>query len=167
MVNAFSEYARTPQMEPRPLALNTLLTEIIDLYRSQEGLNLICEFSPELPLIQADSGRIRQILHNLLKNSLEALANTPAPQIKLSTALITDKNNHVVELRIEDNGPGIPEKIIDRVFEPYITTKSRGTGLGLAIVKRIIEEHGGKITANNPDHGGTVMVIHLPVLAKD
>jgi len=167
MVNAFSEYARAPQMEVRPVELNNLLSEVIDLYRSQDGLNLVCELAPELPLIQADPGRIRQILHNLLKNSIEALSGMPAPQIILSTKIILDKNNHAVELRIADNGPGIPESMLDRVFEPYVTTKIRGTGLGLAIVKRIIEEHGGTITANSPSLGGTVITIRLPISAKD
>jgi signal transduction histidine kinase len=71
-----------------------------------------------------------------------------------------------VELRVEDTGPGIPEHIMERLFEPYVTTKPRGTGLGLAIVKRIVEEHGGWIWAENPATGGTAIVVRLPVLER-
>ncbi|CAK0778226.1 two-component system, NtrC family, nitrogen regulation sensor histidine kinase NtrY [Gammaproteobacteria bacterium] len=162
MVNAFSEYARTPKMDARPLLLNTIINEVMDLYRGHEGPTFELDLDPDLPLVEVDLGRLRQLLHNLIKNALEAAAGTEHPGITLRTRRINEENCRCVELRVEDSGPGIPEHIMERLFEPYVTTKVRGTGLGLAIVKRIIEEHGGWIWAENPVGGGAVIVVRLP-----
>ncbi|CAK0741858.1 two-component system, NtrC family, nitrogen regulation sensor histidine kinase NtrY [Gammaproteobacteria bacterium] len=167
MVNAFSEYARAPKMEPRPLLLNTVINEVADLYRGHEGATLILDLATNLPLLEADLGRLRQLLHNLIKNALEAVAGIEQPSITLRTRNLYENNNRYVELRVEDTGPGIPEHIMARLFEPYVTTKIRGTGLGLAIVKRIIEEHSGWIRAENPEGGGAVIVVRLPVTGQE
>ncbi len=112
--------------------------------------------------IEADAGRLRQVLHNVLKNALESNVNDP----KIVVSIITreENNGRFVELKIQDNGHGVSEEVLGRIFEPYVTTKTKGTGLGLAIVKKIIEEHGGMIwMENNPDGGASVM-IKLPAL---
>ncbi|CAK0748893.1 two-component system, NtrC family, nitrogen regulation sensor histidine kinase NtrY [Gammaproteobacteria bacterium] len=167
MVNAFSEYARTPKMEPYPLQINTVVNEVLDLYRGQESPIFKMDLATELPFVEADLGRLRQLLHNLVKNALEATAGgLLQPEIIIRTNSSSQENRHFVELRVEDNGPGIPEKILDRLFEPYVTTKARGTGLGLAIVKRIIEEHGGWIWAENPPSGGAALVVRLVALTE-
>lgn len=164
MVNAFSEYARAPKMEARPILLNTIVNEVMDLYRGHQGPTFVLDLEPDLPLLEADPGRIRQILHNLIKNALEASAGRDTPQITLCTRNLYENDCRCVELRVKDAGPGIPEHIMDHLFEPYVTTKTRGTGLGLAIVKRIIEEHGGWIRAENSAGGGASIVVRLPIL---
>ncbi len=165
MVNAFSEYARTPKMEPRPLQLNTVINEVLDLYRGgQEGPSFVLDLDPALNMLEADPGRMRQLLHNLIKNALEAVGGLENARIVLRTTTLVQEGRRCVELRVEDSGPGIPPQIMDRLFEPYVTTKVRGTGLGLAIVKRIIEEHGGWIWAENRDTGGATIVVRLLAL---
>ncbi|HEY5719632.1 MAG TPA: ATP-binding protein, partial [Gammaproteobacteria bacterium] len=165
MVNAFSEYARPPRLQREPLALNALLEELLELYRSGEErpVQLSALLDPELPLIDADPGRLRQLLHNLLKNAHEALADTPDPQIAVSTRRLHEDGRSCVELEVRDNGPGLPSELRDRLFEPYITTKPKGTGLGLAIVKKIVEEHGGMIAINDVPAGGFAVAVRLPV----
>ena len=98
---------------------------------------------------------MRQLLHNLLKNAVEALVDHEAGRVLVRT-----------ELRISDNGPGIPHQVRERLFEPYMTTKPRGTGLGLAIVRKIVEEHGGMIDIKEPRSGGVSISVRLPTAAR-
>lgn len=157
MVDAFSEYARTPQIVMKPLALDKVVNEVLDLYPSK---SIKRDLKPVQ--IEADAGRLRQVLHNVLKNALEA--NSTEPHIIVSISTHEENDTKFVELKVQDNGHGISEEMLGRIFEPYVTTKTKGTGLGLAIVKKIIEEHGGIIwMENNPD-GGASVVIKLPAL---
>jgi len=164
MVNAFSEYAKAPQLQMKQMDLNNLVDEVLDLYRGGEsGIAFKVELDASMPGIKADDGRIRQVLHNLIKNSIEALDDATNSCISISTRCMEEATCRFVEIRIEDTGSGIPQDVLDRIFEPYVTTKTGGTGLGLAIVKRIIEEHGGILWASNRDTGGACFVIRLPV----
>ena len=165
MVKAFSEYARAPKLEPRPLLLNNLINEVMDLYRGHDGGPLITlDLGKEIPCVEVDPGRFRQLLHNLLKNALEANAGQDQPRITVRTRSVLSDTCRCAEVRVEDSGPGIPENIMSHLFEPYVTTKPKGTGLGLAIVKRIVEEHGGWIWAENPPEGGAAILVRLPII---
>ena len=118
-----------------------MVTDVTELYRSDDpAIDFEFDLEDELPHIAADASRLRQVLSNLLINAQDALVNTEHPKIHLTTRKVQTDHNTYVELMITDNGPGIPEDMIDRLFEPYVTTKDKGTGLGLAIVKRIIPE---------------------------
>jgi signal transduction histidine kinase len=151
-------------MQAQRVDLNALIGEVLDLYRDHEdAVRFETDTDPNLPRVDADPGRLRQLLHNLVKNALEALEHRPSPHIRLVTCCDAGAACQFVELRIEDNGPGIPEAILGQLFEPYITTKIKGTGLGLAIVKKIVEEHGGMIWAENASQGGAKIVIRFPV----
>ena len=164
MVNAFSEYARAPDMHFAPLDLNQLATEVVDLYRAQEsGVELKLVLSPNLPPITADRGRIRQILNNLLTNSLEALEGRDAACVEIETQVAEDGPKQMAAILVRDNGPGFQRDLIGTVFDPYVTSKPKGTGLGLAIVKKIVEEHGGRIEADNQRSGGARVRILLPL----
>ncbi len=163
MVNAFSEYARAPDMTFIPLDLNALVSEIAELYRAQpEAATIGLELDPAVPVVEADAGRIRQILHNLLRNALEALEGQDDAEVSISTRLVPGPTD-CVQLCVCDNGPGFPVDAVTEVFEPYVTSKPKGTGLGLAIVKKLVEEHGGRIDARNDEHGGARVSILLPV----
>ncbi|RJQ49561.1 MAG: HAMP domain-containing protein [Gammaproteobacteria bacterium] len=159
MVNAFADYARNPPLQTRPLDLNRLINEVLDLYRGQRA-QFQTRLEAGLPPVEADAGRLRQLLHNLIKNALEA-----APDSRAHITLETHSLPGFVELSVRDHGPGIPKEIMAQLFEPYVTTKPRGTGLGLAIVKKIAEEHGGSLSAENPQDGGARLVLRLPVSA--
>ncbi len=164
MVNAFSDYARTPQLKWQPVDLNDLVREVLDLYQEQAGqVSLLTELASESPTVEADPGRLRQVLHNLVKNALEALEGRDAAMLKVVTRCIPGLHCRFAELRVEDNGPGIPDSLLAHVFEPYVTSKPKGTGLGLAIVKKIVEEHGGVLWAENLTGGGTSVVIRFAV----
>ena len=164
MVNAFSEYARAPDMTITRFDLNALVTEVADLYRSNPSrVEIRVELDKQLETIEADRGRVRQILNNLLMNAIEALDGTPAPRIDLATRYESGGDAAYAVITVCDNGPGFQRELLGRVFDPYVTSKPKGTGLGLAIVKKIVEEHGGRIDADNRSEGGARIRIVLPV----
>jgi nitrogen fixation/metabolism regulation signal transduction histidine kinase len=155
MVDAFSQYARTPEPSLRELDLNALVREVLRLYESLAPC-IRLELGEELPPVRGDPAQLRQVIHNLLQNAQDALAENPEPRIVIrSEPVETGK----IRFSVTDNGTGFPENLMKRAFEPYMTTKPRGTGLGLVIVKKIVEEHGGEITiANVAPHGARVML---------
>ena len=167
MVKAFSDYARMPALQRENVDLNAIIKEVLELY--QGGKNKV-RFSLELdnstPHIEADIGRLRQLLHNLIKNALEAM-DYKTGELMISTRCAEEHACRYVELKIKDSGPGFPEELIGQLFEPYVTSKPRGSGLGLAIVKKIVEEHGGMLEAENVTDGGACVVIRLPVISMD
>ncbi len=168
MVNAFSEYARSPRTQLAPLDLNSLIREVLDLYRGPgAAVTFEDQLEPTLPAIKADSGRLRQLLHNLVKNAMEACSEAETPRVLVLTRCLAEAECNFIELFIEDNGHGIPEELLGQLFEPYVTTKTKGTGLGLAIVKKIVEEHGGVIWAENVAPQGARMAIRLPVRPRE
>jgi nitrogen fixation/metabolism regulation signal transduction histidine kinase len=176
MVNAFSEYARAPQMHMAPFDLNKLILEIAEPYRAGHGatqgpvenrVQLLVNLDPALQRIEADRNRIRQILNNLVANAMEALLTPNGPPagatLELATRLDAAAEPPMAEITVADNGLGFEPELVDRIFEPYVTSKPKGTGLGLAIVKKIVEEHGGRIEARNRPGGGAQVRILLPL----
>jgi nitrogen fixation/metabolism regulation signal transduction histidine kinase len=164
MVNAFSDYARAPDIELGVFDMDKLVHEVVDLYRAQEsGIEIVLTSDPTMPMIEADIGRVRQILHNLIRNATEALENTDKGRIELHVSAAEIDGVDVVQIKVEDNGPGFKEASLNQVFDPYVTTKPKGTGLGLAIVKKLVEEHVGSIRAHNSTEGGAVISIRLPL----
>ncbi|HSN71312.1 MAG TPA: ATP-binding protein [Steroidobacteraceae bacterium] len=163
MVNAFSEYARAPEMDITRVDLNQLITEVADLYRLQDShRKVVLHLDAGLPEVAADRGRLRQLLHNLLTNAFEALEGVDRPEITIETRCC-GRELEGVELVVEDNGPGFQPGVVGQMFDPYVTSKPKGTGLGLAIVKKIVEEHGGRIEAENRREGGARVRIELPL----
>ncbi len=164
MVDDFRDYARTPSSHLDVLDLNRLVVEVLALYE-QSGTRIQANLPPGLPLVRGDPDRLRQVIHNLLQNSQDALTGNVDPHIEVSTELSEGQ----VWLRIGDNGCGFAKTIIDSAFEPYVTTKPKGTGLGLAIVKRIIDEHHGSIRIENlaekEGRRGAAVRISLPLAA--
>jgi len=164
MVNAFSDYARAPDMDIERFDVAELAHEVVDLYRAQESsVTISVQVDPTMPKLEADIGRIRQILHNLIRNSIEALETRNDGEIELSVSAGEYEGIDVINIRVEDNGPGFETGAIAQVFDPYVTSKPKGTGLGLAIVKKLVEEHAGTIRAGNRREGGAVISIRLPV----
>ncbi len=164
MVNAFSEYARAPEMRITHFSLNQLVTDVADLYRSQDPRATIhLALDDHLKTIEADRGRVRQILNNLVTNALEALDGVGTPTLEITTRLESGGDAAYAVVTVCDNGPGFQRELLGRVFDPYVTSKPKGTGLGLAIVKKIVEEHGGRIDADNRSEGGARVRVVLPV----
>ena len=161
MVDAFASYARMPKARLGALDINALVREILTLY-DVKALGLQLDVEEGLPPIAGDSTLLRQVIHNLLQNAQDALADRPSPRVTVSTHRL----NGTVSLSITDNGAGFPEHLMARLFEPYATTKAKGTGLGLAIVKKIVEEHQGNIHIENLKTGGASISITLPILTS-
>jgi nitrogen fixation/metabolism regulation signal transduction histidine kinase len=179
MVDDFRDYARTPPAVLSPLSLNALIEEILGLYMAGDERDIIhVQLAPELPQVMGDATQLRQVIHNLLQNAQDAVAergaNTAPPRIDVVTEAIHYQSSDgsvrtAVRLSITDNGPGFSSKILSRAFEPYVTTKVRGTGLGLAMVKKIMEEHGGRIDIQNrlETNGAKISLLLLKLALAD
>jgi len=161
MVDAFSQYARSPEVHLEALDLNRLVREVLALYESH-ATGIVLELDHSLPQVEGDAARLRQVIHNLLQNAEQAVAEVATPRIVVST----EAESASARLCVRDNGPGFPPDILARAFEPYVTTKSKGTGLGLAIVKKIVEEHNGSIEIRNRDAAGAEIAIRLPTIGE-
>ena len=163
MVNDFSDYAKTPSLKIESIPLAAFIREVIALYQSNTQHKISLTETPDLN-INIDSNRFRQVLHNLIKNAIEASeeANMPV-DINLHYKSVSLSGQRWLELTIEDLGPGIPDDMMTTLFEPYATNKVRGTGLGLAIVKKIIDEHQGTVWTENQEPTGACIIIRLPL----
>lgn len=163
MVKAFADYANMPKQNKSKVNINKIVEEVVDLYQnSAEGVFWTITLDPSDPKIEIDATRVRQVLGNLIKNSIESMQDEKEPQIAISTNWITRENNAFLEIEVEDNGEGIDPKIKERMFDAYNTSKPEGTGLGLAIVKNIVEESGGLITVESTPSLGTCFKLTLP-----
>jgi nitrogen fixation/metabolism regulation signal transduction histidine kinase len=160
MVDDFSEYARPAKKQVEIINIVDLMTEVQTLYL-QSGVTFTAAFPSEPVMVEVDPVNIRQVLHNLIKNALEASAEQCC--ITLNLSKVVRNNVDFVELGVYDNGYGLNAEQIETIFEPYVTTKNKGTGLGLAIVKKIVEEHGGAIWVDTAYNEGAGFVIQLPV----
>jgi nitrogen fixation/metabolism regulation signal transduction histidine kinase len=176
MVDDFRDYAKTPPAVLSPLDLNSLITEILNLYIGGDERDIIhVQLADDLPFVMGDPTQLRQVIHNLLQNAqdatLEKHKSTNEARIDVITEVIRFPHadgsvGTAVRMSIEDNGPGFAPTILARAFEPYVTSKSRGTGLGLAMVKKIIDEHGGRVDIHNRlDANGAQVLILLLKLA--
>jgi nitrogen fixation/metabolism regulation signal transduction histidine kinase len=144
LVNEFRDYARLPAAQLKPLDLNALVHEVLGLYgEAQERGRLKAELADALPAILGDATQLRQVVHNLVQNALDAVAEQAGGHVRVATAAVRGETGELraVRLSVVDNGPGFAEHVLQRAFEPYVTTKSKGTGLGLAVVKKIADEH--------------------------
>jgi nitrogen fixation/metabolism regulation signal transduction histidine kinase len=162
MVDDFSEYARPAKKQPEIINLVELTQAVLALYTLQSAAKFKTRFDARLPMINADPVSMRQVLHNLLKNALEAAGDDGEVTVTIESM---DRNNApFVQIAVYDNGPGISPENLEKIFDPYVTTKNKGTGLGLAIVKKIVEEHGGGIWVDTAYRGGAGFIIQLPAV---
>jgi PAS domain S-box-containing protein len=152
LVNEFRDYARLPAAQMLPLDLNELAAEVLALYgQAQDNGILVPRLEAQLPRILGDATQLRQVIHNLVQNALDAVADRPDGLVELITSTARGEQGELraVRLTVIDNGPGFADKVLKRAFEPYVTTKTKGTGLGLAVVKKIADEHGARLRAAN------------------
>ena len=154
LVNEFRDYARLPAAELQSLDLNALVADVLHLYGEENAsVPVKAELDPRCPRIAGDAQQLRQVVHNLLQNAQDATEQARAEGrsdeflVRISTRV--SETSGRVRLTISDSGTGFPAHILQRAFEPYVTTKARGTGLGLAVVKKIADEHGARIDLSN------------------
>jgi len=165
MVDDFRDYARLPPPTPVALDLNALVSEVLELYVGSP-VPVLADLDPALPPVQADPDQIRQVLHNLIKNASEAMAEKPGADKTACIEVSTRGGHQQATLLVADRGPGFPPHMLQSAFDPYVTTKIKGTGLGLAIVKKIVDDHGGSVTLENrasEGGSGARVSIQLPI----
>jgi len=164
LVDAFGDYAQVPQLERAPMALDQLIRDVVALYQHEDQrVKFHLKLIDGPPGLSADSGQMRQLLHNLVVNSSEAVEKSEQAEVHIRTRLITQAGRKWLEIEVSDHGPGYPEAVLEKPFEPYVTFKTTGSGLGLAICRKIVSEHDGRITIYNPAVGGARTTIILPV----
>jgi nitrogen fixation/metabolism regulation signal transduction histidine kinase len=167
MVDEFRDYARLPAAQLAPLDLNALADDVLRLYTAAGGrVALHARLATDLPVVMGDRTQLRQMIHNLIKNAVEATDRVERPEIELVTeAPALPDGARAIRLLVRDNGGGFAPAMLARVFEPYVTNKPRGTGLGLAIVKKIVDEHGARIDVSNcSDPSGKAIGAQISVL---
>ena len=162
LVNEFRDYARLPAAELKPLDINQVVQDVLHLYGSEPGEDsamVRSELDPACPLIHGDAQQLRQVIHNLLQNAQDATESAPPGEGDRRVLIRTQwvPASQRVRLIVTDQGCGIPENILKRAFEPYVTTKVRGTGLGLAVVKKIADEHGARVDLSNRVQDGNIV----------
>ncbi len=165
MVNAFTDYARSPSQNPESLNFNQMLEEVTTLYDEiNPEVTIKLELDGQAILIMADAVRLRQLVHNLIKNSLETI--DAVGWIKLQTRVLREFGVQYAELVVEDSGDGIADEVAENLFDPYVTTKTSGSGLGLAIVKKIVDEHNGVVWVEKGEQGGARFIIRIPTISS-
>jgi two-component system nitrogen regulation sensor histidine kinase NtrY len=164
LVDEFSQFARLPVFKPVPGDINDAVREAVTLFGEAgdtEGKAQM-SLSGQLPRVSFDGEQIRRVVINLLDNAIRAVQERgDEGMVEISTAFLEDEG--MVAISVSDNGSGIPEDLMDRIFEPYFSTREEGTGLGLAIAQRIAEEHGGTLVCFPGSQGGAVLTIKIPV----
>ena len=161
LLNEFRSFSRMPEPSVAAVDLSELFRDIAAVYRDNPDVTVTTEGVPEGTTVEADRGQLRQVFTNLMTNSVEAAAGRVS--VAISAHVIQRGRETICRIRVEDDGPGIPEELRDSLFEPYVTSKNRGTGLGLAIVERIVFDHDGRISFESAPGSGTTFVVDLPV----
>ncbi len=164
IVRNFLEFARPPKLTAQPVSLSAVVdTTLVLLKHRLESYNVAVtvERARPLPEISADPDQLKEALVNLVLNACEAMVEGGSIRIREEVGLL-DPHGHVLAVRVADTGPGVPPGLVDRIFQPFFTTKGEGSGLGLPIVKRIVEEHGGWITVQSPEGLGTTFTMVFP-----
>ncbi|MGO8745227.1 MAG: sensor histidine kinase [Thermoguttaceae bacterium] len=184
-IQMFLDFARPPKLEKRSGDVRTAIRETLDLvaaHASRQHVQICCDLTDRPVMIQADHEQLRQVFLNLVLNAVDALpkggtitialapsdasseaaAGLPAGSDSLDGSG-TSQGEAWITLTVADDGLGVPAELGNRIFEPYVSTKDTGLGLGLAICRRIVEEHGGRITAENVQSGGALFTVRLPV----
>jgi two-component system sensor histidine kinase HydH len=162
-VSQILDYARPTPLIKVPVSLVSLAESALEALGPQierQQVRVHTDFGLDVPVVLADGERVREVLVNLVKNSLEAMGEAPRKELRVT---VRRQDEAHVEIALEDSGAGIPDDELPHVFEPFRTSKKTGTGVGLALCQKVVREHGGQITAENIPHGGARFRLSLPV----
>ena len=165
IVENFLEFSRPPKLKIQSVSPSEVVDHVLQLLHHRlesYGVNIKLDRRAFLPEIQADPEQLKEVLVNLVVNACESMEGGGTIAIHEQESVV-ETLGRAVTIRVTDNGPGIPDSIQGKVFQPFFTTKEEGTGLGLSIANRIVEEHGGWMDLRSEEGEGTTFVITLPV----
>jgi len=173
LVRELLDLARPAALQTGPVDLHLVLGDVLVLARGMAGGDRVAfteRYDPSLPPVHGDDEKLTQVILNLVRNALDAVADRPSPEVTLETAVAdvrlrtaSGRTRPLARISVRDNGPGIPEAMLPRLFTPFATSKPHGTGLGLAISRRIVEAHGGRIELRNRAGGGAEANLFIPL----
>jgi two-component system nitrogen regulation sensor histidine kinase GlnL len=173
LVRELLDLARPAALQTEPLDVHAVLGDVAVLARGIPGADRVTfveRYDPSLPRVVGDAEKLKQVVLNLVRNALDALHDRPAPQIVFETGVASlrlrqasGRTRPLARVSVQDNGPGISNGMLQRLFTPFATSKPAGTGLGLAISRRIVEAHGGRIEVKNRSGGGAEANVYLPL----
>ena len=172
VVEQFLDYARPMQVHAVATDLSALVQKLIQLVKLRDPtseVSITLDAPPDLPRVTCDADKVHQILLNLIRNALEAVATDGTIQVRMRNGQVTGPGRaprEAVEILVEDDGPGLSNEALQKLFIPFYTTKQHGTGLGLPISRRLVEAHGGELTARSRRSGGTRVTVRLPLIPK-
>ncbi len=168
IVQNFLEFSRPPKLKMQQISPSTVVDLALQLLehrlKSYDASIDVVRHYP-LPDIQADPEQLKEVIVNLVVNSCEAMEK--GGKITIQEEAFLESPKKVAVIRLTDTGPGIPATIIDKIFQPFFTTKEEGTGLGLSIAARIVEEHHGRLEVTSTEGGGATFIITLPLMELD
>jgi signal transduction histidine kinase len=166
LIRTFLDFARPPRLEKHLVEVRPLIEQTLRLLSgraAQQGVKMDCALPDSPVTVEADLGQIRQVVLNLLLNALDALPSGGTIWVQVEMKEDSAEEENWLLIRVIDNGPGLPANLGQQIFEPFFSTKETGLGLGLSISQRIVEAHGGTLTAANRSEGGAAFTVRLPV----
>jgi two-component system, NtrC family, nitrogen regulation sensor histidine kinase GlnL len=173
LVRELLDLARPATLRSAPVNIHGVLRDVMLIARGLPGGDRVAftqHFDPSLPPLHGDQEKLTQVLLNLVRNSVESVREGPDPEVIMETGVARLRLRHasgrtvpLARVAVLDNGVGIPETMLGRLFTPFATSKAQGTGLGLAISRRIVEAHGGRIEVRNRGGGGVEAALYLPL----
>lgn len=161
----YLQFARLPRPKRQLEDVGAIARNLADFQReplAMRGVELVVELADQLPDVLVDESQLRQALLNLLRNAADAVAETGDGTVTIESRLVSGDDGDQVEIAVGDTGPGIPEDVAPRLFDPFVSSKQGGTGLGLALTQQIIREHGGDIRVESSPGKGATFTIMLP-----
>ncbi len=172
-VRELRDLARPAALQYGPVSVHDLAQDVLVLAKGVPGgdrVTFVRRYDPSLPHVRGDKEKLTQVLLNLVRNALDAVAAVRDPTVVLETGVApirirsaSGRTRPLARISVQDNGPGIPEAMLARLFTPFATSKPHGTGLGLAISRRIVEAHGGRIEVKNRSGGGAEATVYIPL----
>ena len=173
LVRELLDLARPAVLQTGPVKIHDVVGDVLVLARGMPGgerIQFVERYDPSLPELHADGEKLTQVFLNLVRNAVEAVGDRPGPTVTLETGVAgqrlrqaSGRSRPLARIAVQDNGPGVSEAMLPRLFTPFATSKSNGTGLGLAICRRIVEAHGGRMEVRNRVDGGAEAAVYLPL----
>jgi len=173
LVRELLDLARPAALQTARVSVHDVAGDVLVLAKGIPGADRVTfveRYDPSLPPVNGDEEKLTQVVLNLVRNALDAVAGVPGPTIVFETGVAglrirsaSGRTRPLARISIQDNGPGIPEPMLHRLFTPFATSKPHGTGLGLAISRRIVDAHGGRIEVKNRPEGGVAATVYLPL----